>query len=324
MKSGKQLGREVRHQYLTQRAPGPKALSTPHWFVCKKLNSDWINWALSIILVCDYATSSGISDMAKWPLLLGRAWLWLQPLCPHCAGALAFLCACRLFCTAQLTSATTSWTRKDLKLLALSSLQSLQFQHGSTSPRNARSQPRFTKVGTVLLDGVRADRWCANKKTRWRTSRLPKMSEEGPGESQNTVCICCHAYPCHFCCHIVKPKTRTRTTTTTTTTRREHRLEAGVGFLQLCTWWLNQKSPFYTVIYSILWLWSMMFWRLLQEVKMPKKTFAIPQHLLEVQCILFFLSALSVGILRFEELAQSLDVLMLVCKSKLPWSHIDH
>jgi hypothetical protein len=32
----------------------------------------------------------------------------------------------------------------------------------------------------------------------------------------------------------------------------------------------------------------------------------------------FFLSALSVGILRFEELAQSLDVLMLVCKSKLP------
>ena len=53
---------------------------------------------------------------------------------------------------------------------------------------------------------------------------------------------------------------------------REHRLEAGVGFLQLCTWWLNQKSPFYTVIYSILWLWSMMFWRLLQEVKMPKKT----------------------------------------------------
>jgi hypothetical protein len=51
---------------------------------------------------------------------------------------------------------------------------------------------------------------------------------------------------------------------------------------------------------------------------MPKKTFAIPQHLLEVQCILFFLSALSVGILRFEELAQSLDVLMLVCKSKLP------
>ena len=52
--------------------------------------------------------------------------------------------------------------------------------------------------------------------------------------------------------------------------------------------------------------------------QMPKKTFAIPQHLLEVQCILFFLSALSVGILRFEELAQSLDVLMLVCKSKLP------
>ena len=50
---------------------------------------------------------------------------------------------------------------------------------------------------------------------------------------------------------------------------------------------------------------------------MPKKTFAIPQHLLEVQCILFFLSALSVGILRFEELAQSLDVLMLVCKSKI-------
>ena len=49
-----------------------------------------------------------------------------------------------------------------------------------------------------------------------------------------------------------------------------------------------------------------------------KKNFAIPQHLLEVQCILFFLSALSVGILRFEELAQSLDVLMLVCKSKLP------
>ena len=48
-----------------------------------------------------------------------------------------------------------------------------------------------------------------------------------------------------------------------------------------------------------------------------KKTFAIPQHLLEVQSI-FFLSALSVGILRFEELAQSLDVLMLVCKSKLP------
>ena len=37
----------------------------------------------------------------------------------------------------------------------------------------------------------------------------------------------------------------------------------------------------------------------------------------------FFLSALSVGILRFEELAHSLDVLMLVCKSKLPWSHID-
>ena len=107
---------------------------------------------------------------------------------------------------------------------------------------------------------------------RWRTSRLPKMSEEGPGESQNTVCICCHAYPCHFCCHIVKPKTRTRTTTTTTTTtRREHRLEAGVGFLQLCTWWLNQKSPFYTVIYSILCLWSMMFWRLLQDVKMQKK-----------------------------------------------------
>ena len=105
---------------------------------------------------------------------------------------------------------------------------------------------------------------------------------------------------------------------------REHRLEAGVGFLQLCTWWLNQKSPFYTVIYSILCLWSMMFWRLLQDVKMPKKTFAIPQHLLEVQCILFSLSALSVGILRFEELAQSLDVLMLVCKSKLPWSHIDH
>ena len=105
---------------------------------------------------------------------------------------------------------------------------------------------------------------------------------------------------------------------------REHRLEAGVGFLQLCTWWLNQKSPFYTVICSILCLWSMMFWRLLQDVKMPKKTFAIPQHLLEVQCILFFLSALSVGILRFEELAQSLDVLMLVCKSKLPWSHIDH
>jgi hypothetical protein len=32
----------------------------------------------------------------------------------------------------------------------------------------------------------------------------------------------------------------------------------------------------------------------------------------------FSLSALSVGILRFEELAQSLDVLMLVCKSKLP------
>ena len=97
----------------------------------------------------------------------------------------------------------------------------------------------------------------------------------------------------------------------------------GCGFLQLCTWWLNQKSPFFTVIYSILWLWSMMFCRLLQEVKMPKTTFAIPQHLLEVQCILFFLSALSVGILRFEELAQSLDVLMLVCKSKLPWSHID-
>ena len=84
------------------------------------------------------------------------------------------------------------------------------------------------------------------------------------------------------------------------------------------------KNHLFTLIYSILWLWSMMFWRLLQEVKMPKKTFAIPQHLLEVQCILFFLSALSVGILRFEELAQSLDVLMLVCKSKLPWSHIDH
>ena len=31
-----------------------------------------------------------------------------------------------------------------------------------------------------------------------------------------------------------------------------------------------------------------------------------------------FFCALSVGILRFEELAQSLDVLMLVCKSKLP------
>ena len=88
-----------------------------------------------------------------------------NPLCPHCAGALAFLCACRLFCTAQLTSATTSWTRKDLKLLALSSLQSLQFQHGSANRRNARSQPRFIKVGTVVLDGVRADRWCANKKT---------------------------------------------------------------------------------------------------------------------------------------------------------------
>ena len=54
---------------------------------------------------------------------------------------------------------------------------------------------------------------------------------------------------------------------------REHRIEAGVGFLQLCTWWLHQKSPFYTVIYSILCLWSMMFWRLLQDVKMPKKNF---------------------------------------------------
>ena len=86
---------------------------------------------------------------------------------------------------------------------------------------------------------------------------------------------------------------------------------------------IESKITFFTVIYSILWLWSMMFCRLLQEVKMPKKTFAIPQHLLEVQCILFFLSALSVGILRFEELAQSLDVLMLVCKSKMPWSHID-
>ena len=50
--------------------------------------------------------------------------------------------------------------------------------------------------------------------------------------------------------------------------------------------------------------------------KCQKKTLGIPQHLLEVQCIFF--SALSVGILRFEELAQSLDVLMLVCKSKLP------
>ena len=56
--------------------------------------------------------------------------------------------------------------------------------------------------------------------------------------------------------------------------------------------------------------------------KCQKKTLGIPQHLLEVQCIFF--SALSVGILRFEELAQSLDVLMLACKSKLPRSHIDH
>jgi len=35
-----------------------------------------------------------------------------------------------------------------------------------------------------------------------------------------------------------------------------------------------------------------------------------------MKCIFF--CALSVGILRFEELAQSLDVLMLVRKSKLP------
>ena len=103
---------------------------------------------------------------------------------------------------------------------------------------------------------------------------------------------------------------------------REHRLEAGVGFLQLCTCWLNQKSPFYTVICSILWLWSMMFWRLVQEVKMPKKNFCNSATSAWGSMHSFVLSALSVGILRFEELAQSLDVLMLVCKSKLPWSHV--
>ena len=54
-----------------------------------------------------------------------------------------------------------------------------------------------------------------------------------------------------------------------------------------------------------------------------KKNFCNWQHLLEVHCIFFF-SVLSVSILRFEELAQSLQIFMLVLKSILPWSHIDH
>ena len=97
-----------------------------------------------------------------------------------------------------------------------------------------------------------------------------------------------------------------------------------MGFLQLCTWWLNKKSSFYTAIYSILCFWSMMFWGLLQNVKMSKKNFgnSATSSWSRMKCIFF--CALSVGILRFEELAQSLDVLMLVRKSKLPWSHIDH
>ena len=33
-------------------------------------------------------------------------------------------------------------------------------------PKKCTQPTRFIKVGTVLLDGVRADRWCANKKTR--------------------------------------------------------------------------------------------------------------------------------------------------------------
>ena len=67
-----------------------------------------------------------------------------------------------------------------------------------------------------------------------------------------------------------------------------------------------------------------MFWGLLQNVKMSKKNFgnSATSSWSRMKCIFF--CALSVGILRFEELAQSLDVLMLVCKSKLPWSHIDH
>ena len=32
-------------------------------------------------------------------------------------------------------------------------------------PKKCTQPTRFIKVGTVLLDGVRADRWCANKKT---------------------------------------------------------------------------------------------------------------------------------------------------------------
>ena len=47
-----------------------------------------------------------------------------------------------------------------------------------------------------------------------------------------------------------------------------------------------------------------------------KKNFCNWQHLLEVHCIFFF-SVLSVSILRFEELAQSLQIFMLVLKSIL-------
>ena len=68
----------------------------------------------------------------------------------------------------------------------------------------------------------------------------------------------------------------------------------------------------------VLCFWSRKFRCLPQGVKMQKKNFCNWQHLLEVQCIFFF-SVLSVSILRFEELSQSLHIFMLVLKSILPW-----